>query len=466
MGILPWLRYLLEQGSPQHCKCKCQRLIETVVDRFTANKNIGIHPSKIKSVILLKGLHSAWVFGIVFLGYFPFLVPVVESTYTWKAYREGLREFASLSAETYLLLQALATRLPNIFSQMSLGNQIQEQVGDDMEIWSWSHVSPMVDLAVKWILVLGDLHTCNFWQSGVKSGNVLQYSHVNSLLWVYSAVMGMLAEVLKRIIPDNSINQMENDGNIPWLPEFVPKVGLEIIKSRFLSFSDTMGSNFGTSLVGDGSFVEKLCYLRQITEYEISLASRPAPGVGFGWGASGGGFWSTDVLLAQADSRLTVDLLETFLILSISDVPRDEEISSVVQIINSSLALTLIAGPRERNIVDKAFKLLVDVSILKYLDLCIRHFLRLNGRIKLFGWEYKEEDYLLFSKILISHFSNRWLSVKKKLKKADKPLEKTYGSLDTIHEDEDWDASDIVQDSTSLVVEWAHQRFTLLFIGF
>jgi hypothetical protein len=33
---------------------KCQRLVETVVQRFTMKDNIEIHPSKIKSVRLLK----------------------------------------------------------------------------------------------------------------------------------------------------------------------------------------------------------------------------------------------------------------------------------------------------------------------------------------------------------------------------------------------------------------------------
>jgi hypothetical protein len=33
---------------------KCQRLVETVIGRFTTKDNIEIHPSKIKSVTLLK----------------------------------------------------------------------------------------------------------------------------------------------------------------------------------------------------------------------------------------------------------------------------------------------------------------------------------------------------------------------------------------------------------------------------
>lgn len=446
-----------------------------------------------------------------------------------------LGEFASISAEAYLVLKALATRLPNFVSQIHQNNQIQEQAGDDMEMWHWSHVGPMVDLALKWIVLMGDLHS---------GSPALHDSYLTSLLWVCSAVMSMLAEVLKRMVPDDTVSQTGRGWLVPWLPEFVPRVGLEIIKNRFLSFSDAIDTNFGTGLAGDRSFVERLCHLRQQNEYEISLASvcclhgifqtiitidnliqlvdkgvqssedyslsreeeilkdgiincsfvelrsvqnifmklvtlewqfvqsietfgrgGPAPGLGFGWGASGGGYWSATVLLAQADAGLIIDLLETFQIMSINDIPREEEISSVVEIINSSLAATLIAGPGDRTVVDKAFKVLVHVSVLKYLDRCIRHF-HLNTVVKPFDWEYKEEDYMLFSKILTSHFGNRWLSVKKKSKTIDslssstnKNSNKSNRSLDTIYED--LATSNGFQDCKSLVVEWAHQRLPL-----
>jgi len=59
-----------------------------------------------------------------------------------------LSEFTSISTEAYLVLEALARRLPNLFSQ--------EHAGDDTEVWSWSCVSPMVDLAMKWIALKND----------------------------------------------------------------------------------------------------------------------------------------------------------------------------------------------------------------------------------------------------------------------------------------------------------------------
>ena len=47
-------------------------------------------------------------------------------------------------------------------------------------------------------------------------------------------------------------------GVVPWLPEFVPKVGLKIVKNGTLSFS---GANILEHLAS--SFIEALCHLRQ-----------------------------------------------------------------------------------------------------------------------------------------------------------------------------------------------------------
>ena len=73
-------------------------------------------------------------------------------------------------------------------------------------------------------------------------------------------------------------------------------------------------------------------------------------------------------------------------------------------------------------------------------------------------WEYKEEDYLVFSETLTFHFRNRWLSKKKKLKYVghnsfgNKPFKKGSVGLDAIYEDVDTSNKNS-QDCSSLVVE-------------
>ncbi|PRQ25053.1 putative RNA polymerase II-associated protein [Rosa chinensis] len=573
----------------------CERLLQTVVSRFIAKDNIEIQPSKIKSVRLLKVLAQSdrkrcfdfikngsfqtltwhlyqpasfldnWVksgkekcrlssalmveqlrFWKVCIqhGYcvsyfseiFPYLCLWLNPPMLEKLIENGvLCEFASISKEAYLVLEALARRLPNLFAQKHHRNQISEDSGDDADFWSWSHVGPMVEIALKWIVWKNDPSVCKLFdrEERISGHLVSQDLSVTSLLWVYSAVLHMLSRVLERVIPDDTVHLHESSSLVPWLPEFVPKVGLEIIKNGFVGIYSNAGC----------SFIEKLCNLRQQGDYETSLATvcclhgllgiiinidklitlarasvqtlpqnntssreekilkdgilkgslvelrsaknmfvklvasewhlvqsiekfgrgGPAPGVGVGWGASGGGYWSGTVLLAQADARFLTDLIETLKIVPDYDIHTEEEMMFIILAINSSLGVCVTAGPTDGTFVKKAINSLLDVSVLKYLDICIRRFLSSRGA-KLFNWDDKEEDYLLLSRTLASHFSNRWLSVKKKLEDSDsknisysKSHKKGKSSLNTIYED--IDTSGIT--SQDLVVEWAHQRLPL-----
>ncbi|XP_042979275.1 transcriptional elongation regulator MINIYO [Carya illinoinensis] len=614
MGILPRLLYLLETdptaaleecilsilvGIARHSpRCvnaimKCQRLVETVVHRFTMEDTIESYPSKIKSVSLLRVLAQShmenclefikngafrtmtwhlyqhvssldhWVksgrenrklssalmveqlrfwkvcihYGYC-VSYFSDIFPTLclwlnPPTIEKLVQKSVLCEFVSISKEAYLVLEALARRLPNLFSQ--------EHAGDNTEIWSWSCVGPMVDLAIKWIALKTDPHISKLfeWQNGTESDSVFQDISVTPLLWVYSAVLRMLCRVLERVIPEDSDNLHGSVGLVPWLPEFVPKVGLEIVKNGFLSFSGA--SAYPT---GGGSFIEELCHLRQQSNYETSLASvcclhgvvqvvvnidkliwlakshspsqeysvsreakiledgilkgsmvelrnllntfvklaasewhivqsieifgrgGPAPGLGVGWGASGGGFWSAAALLRQIDGGFLINLLETFQFLSSTVTPMAEEMTFSMQRINSVLGVCLTAGPRDKYIVEKALNILLQVHVLKFLDFCIQHFLHLNKRFK--PSAYKEDDLLVFSKTLASHFRNRWLSMKVKSKdmvrnssSGNQTFKKGSVALDTIYEDLDVSNNKTCQECTSLVIEWAQQRLPL-----
>jgi len=62
--------------------------------------------------------------------------------------------------------------------------------------------------------------------------------------------------VLERMIPEDRVNL--HGGVVPWLLEFVHKVGLEIVKKGILSF---LGANILEHLAS--SLIEALCHLRQ-----------------------------------------------------------------------------------------------------------------------------------------------------------------------------------------------------------
>lgn len=451
-----------------------------------------------------------------------------------------LLEFTSVSMEAYLVLEALARRLPRIYSQRNLSNEVVDVTGNETEIWSWSHVTPMIDLALKWIALKSNPDIIQFFdlKEPIKKDFILHGYSVTPLLWVIASVMLMLSSVLERVTTEDAISLNGGSGVVPWLPEFVPKIGLEIIKNGFLSLSDFPA--------GGSSFVDDLCNLRHQSEYEASLASicclhglvrvvvsvdgliqaaktephapssqqydffsegkiledgilkwslvvlrrllttlmnfvalewkfgqsvetfgrgGPAPGVGLGWGASGGGFWSETALLAQMDSRLLIHLLEIFQVVPAKDPPAIEEMTFAMQRIQSSLGVCLIVGPRDRVIMEKALDILLQVPALKVFYICVRHFIQTNGALKQFQWEYKEEDYSRFSEILSSHFRNRWLCVKRKIEAVggssfgSSKLKSGSTKLDTIPEELDTSSMNGQRHPcTSLAVEWAHQR--------
>lgn len=562
MGILPRILYLLETNpsvaleecllsiliaiarhsvTSANAIMKCQRLVQTIVNRFSFKGKAEIRPSMIKSVTLLKILARSdknncleFIRDDIFpnitwhLYRFPATLDewlksvierrkiesalIVEQLRFWKvcvqyghcvSYFEdfftalclwlnppaferlstnnAFSEFTSISTELYLVLAALARKLPTFASG----------VCDDTVSWCWTRVAPMVNLALKWIESKNNLDI----SKSLKSESVLQDSSLNApLLWVISAIMHMLSTVLERC--PNDIEDV--------LPDFVPTIGLAIVRNGSLT-----------------SFIEEIYQLRQHQrEFEMCLSSvcclqgltrvmnlidkhenledeigkrkavlksvytnfynlvrsewqymqfveffgrgGPAPGVGVGWGASGGGFWSKPILLAQTDARLLIQLLEIFQDLPPEDLSAVDMINFAVQKVNSILAICLTSGPNDRVTMEKALDILLQVSSMKDLDLFIRHFLHSNGKIQPFGWEYKEEDYILFSETLSSHFKTRWLSAKKKKNKG-KPFKKVRDPLETIHEEPD--TLDYMNgqeyQSTCLITEWAHQRLPL-----
>ncbi|CBI37806.3 unnamed protein product, partial [Vitis vinifera] len=589
MGILPRIRYLLEtdptvaleecmisiliaiaRHSPTCANAiiKCERLVQTVVGRFAEKDKMGVYPSKIKSVTLLKVLaqsdkknciefiksgifqdatlnlsqcplsldqwiksgkenckHASalmveqlrfWKVCIQYgycVSYFGDFFPAMHlwlnpPTFEKLIENNVLNEFAAITTEAYLVLESLARRLSNFSSQ----KHISELVDDDKETWSWSHVGPIVNIALKWMAFKTNPDISRFFdqQKGIESNSVHK----------------------DLVTPEDTISLPESGGLLPGLPEFVSKIGLEVINNSFLSFPGelchlrhhgdyeiSLGSTCclhglvqqvvsldnliqlakteiqtpsfqGHSFAKEGKVLEDgvlkwslielktglITFMKLVTSewhylqsIEIFGRGGPAPGVGLGWGASGGGFWSKTVLLAQTDAELLIHLLEIFPFLFSEDIPLDEDMTFTIQRINSALEVCLTLGPRNRVTMEKALDILLQVPVLKYLNLCICRFLHLNKEIKQFGWVYQEEDFLIFSKMLASHFRKRWLCVKKKFKAVEsksssgqKASTKGSESLDTIPEDMDISNTTIQDhDCPSLLVEWAHQRLPL-----
>ncbi|KAI3970708.1 hypothetical protein MKX01_024355 [Papaver californicum] len=481
-----------------------------------------------------------------FTDIFPYLCMWLGPPFNKLIEHNLLGEFASIAREAYILLGALVRRLPNLHYREQLKVQPLESPNCNAESWSWRFVIPMVKFALKWISFKSDPCLSEIFGCNKITSNNSQDPSLSSCLWVISSVMYLLRGILVKVAPEGSNSLHESGGRVPWLPEFVPEIGLAILKNRYLNIGDTILSE-GSSLIKD------LCHLRLHSNIELSLSSvcclhrlfqlivsldnsiqlakreiqnlsssesnfsgegeilesgiviwtqdqlrsvletimslvfsgwekvqaietfgrgGPAPGVGLGWGASGGGFWSGLVLLKQTEARLLMNLLGVFQIdygrhISTAD---DVNFTFVAQRIISVLAISLTLGPRDTYIMENVLDFLLQPSVLKYLNLFVRRFLHLKRSVNPCICEHNQEDYLRFSKILNSHFRKRWLCQKKKTKVVDSDVDlnqdtskKGGTALDTIYEDSE-EKSDVVAGNphcTSLVVEWAHQRLPL-----
>lgn len=468
-----------------------------------------------------------------------------------------LAEFASITREAYLVLEALAQRLPILHSVDQLNKQSMDTSDDTVEVWSWSHVIPMIDLAITWLELKNIPFVSSVVDGHKRSADALDLS-VTCMIWVISAVLHMLVSAFHRIAPV-SISGMNNScTHVPWLPEFVPKVGLAIVRNGFLNFVGT-GDMKPVEFPNEGtSLANALCCLREQSEVDASLSSLsclhglvrlassidrsvqearnvcytqpsdiyssgtaekileegicnwakndlmeiltvflttisaewhlvqsievfgrggPAPGVGFGWGSSNGGFWSTNVLLAQMDAHLILELFEFLPLMIEEDIAFVEglnsERSAAAMTLASGrviavLAVCLVAGPRDRCSLEKALDILLQAPVLKYLNCCIYLFLHGNKDCKSIKSQYKEGDYKFFSEVLKSHFRERWISTKKKA--SDKEgrgsnshdISRNNNMLETIHED--LVTSDVpvnYPECNNLIAEWARQRLPL-----
>ncbi|CAO2813706.1 unnamed protein product [Amaranthus hypochondriacus] len=574
----------------------CERLVQTIVNNFTVKNTLEHQTSKIKSVTLLRVLAQSskttcmefiekgffqtvmwqlyrvtnsideWIrFGTQkcklaselmveqlrfwkvcvmsghcissFTGFFPGLcIWLNPPTFEKLMEANVFNDFASISVEVFLVLEALASRLPDLHSRRNENEQFRGSFGDNLETWCWSDVRPMVDVALKWLEIKADSTFSKLLcKQNIVDGNFVNYYHVSSLLWILSAVLHMLNTVLIKATP-RDVFELNGNESGRQLPDFVAKLVSQIIKNGILNiFEDNL----------DDSFVDKLCQFRHQSDSEVSIASvcclhgllqvvvsadhlihliggniqhknlgyefvgetntldnnifkyslnewkkvfeefmkfinsewkivcsievfgrgGPAPGVGVGWGASGGGFWSLTTALVQADARMFIELLRAFHSLSSGDFPQVEEHNFMVQSVNSAVALSLAAGPGDETIIQNVLDFLLEIPVLKFLNQCIFKFCHSCKGVEPFTIHYTESDLVQFGKSLASHFRDRWLSSKKK-KNPEKKEGKTRGikrvkpsgnSLDTIPEDMETPG----KSSNSQMVEWARQRLPL-----
>ncbi|XP_044962280.1 transcriptional elongation regulator MINIYO isoform X1 [Hordeum vulgare subsp. vulgare] len=463
-----------------------------------------------------------------------------------------ISEFSSIARESFLVLGALAQRLPLLHSVEQFGKQDVGVPGIYGEIWSWSHVVPMVDLALSWLHLNDIPYLCSL--INVQSENTTHIPEQSCLVLLISSVLGMLNSTLERISPEGTPDSASYC--LPWIPDFVPKIGLGIITNGFFSFSCTEVGRHDEQLPSCGvSLVHGLCHMRCWGNVDASLSSISclqrlvqlscsvdrvikrattnssehlkeskaglagkilqegisslwhndllnfltsllpmissqwpvlknigmfgrgglAPGVGFGWGTCGGGFWSLKCLLAQLDSQLVLELIKIVSaapegLVTLSKGANSDNVSNpftnASERISPVLGVSLIAGPGQISTLERAFDILFQPSVLKCLKSSIHCLTSQMNLPKTLEWDITEDEYQHFSSVLNSHFRSRWLAIKKKNpdkharnnSAINKP--KVPEMLETIQEE--MELTEVVNPPCStLVLEWAHQRLPL-----
>lgn len=480
--------------------------------------------------------------------------------------RDIVNEVLDVARESFIVLEALARSLPNLHSVEHGQDEETTLNGAGFENWSWNQVVPMVEVALEWLNIRESPFLLKtLWPTDKHAKNRLkQDTYRKSLLGVISAVLHALSNIFEKILPVEDTGFCSSDRELPsgkWLPVFVPQVGLKLIKSRLLHFSETKLEKIISLNVENSSFLEYLCFLRKETDYETSLSALscfhgiirlitlvdnvmhfgerknhavpsldenisdsekilkrglvvssqnelkcalnmfmdlvssewylvqssevkdrggPAPGIGLGWGATDGGFWSGKVLLAQADATVTATLLELFPIVLDKDVfdleklnlqsdEIDAFILNTIKKINAALSIVLTSGPKDMLIIEKILNILLTAPVMEFLGIFVHKVSRKEtkkGTTINFGDLY-QADYDIFSKVLLLHFKSRWLRKKEspknsETKKESKTLTASTNSrkrppLGTICEDST-ELGRTPMNEHSLGIEWAHQR--------
>ncbi|KAG0577827.1 hypothetical protein KC19_5G184600 [Ceratodon purpureus] len=237
------------------------------------------------------------------------------------------------------------------------------------------------------------------------------------------------------------------------------------------------------SRVGD----EVLTNMNLLQSFEINGRAGPAPGLGLGWGALGGGSWSRQVLVAQATARLVMYLLDIVpLQRSLSEVESDYSTSSdqfitgEVKSVNSDIlwrlscgfGIAALASPEDGELVKQVCsKLLIHPNTLSLLTRAIENTLtKLDSVVQNLGLVMESLVKVVpdkVSKMLLEHYVWTWTS--RKIHKAVhndgtrlKGILKGSKSgtrLPTVREDTGM--SSHASARTSLAKEWARQRLPL-----
>ena len=248
---------------------------------------------------------------------------------------------------------------------------------------------------------------------------------------------------------------------------------------------------FQVLLVSAGNEVIENASLLQ--SKETNGRGGPAPGLGIGWGALGGGAWSRCILLAQVTARLVTSLLEmvpldthrvgaessdsgTHCVPSMGEQQYEGKTGSytseLMWRISCGFGCVALAGPGDGDFVKEACsKLLLHPNVIAaLLDTTEFSLKTLHSGLAVLG--ISRESLSNFShekvsKALLRHYEQTWITEKKsKRMRSSEDInlkgilkgKKTGARLSTVQED---GVNHRTRSKNTLAQEWARQRFPL-----
>eukprot|EP00246_Nothoceros_aenigmaticus_P002979 TRINITY_DN1390_c0_g1_i7.p1 TRINITY_DN1390_c0_g1~~TRINITY_DN1390_c0_g1_i7.p1 ORF type:complete len:1127 (+),score=203.93 TRINITY_DN1390_c0_g1_i7:260-3640(+) len=232
----------------------------------------GLCPTLVEALRLWRVCISYGIGIPLFPDFYPALCFWLASFSEEEYNSKGSAEAFCLTQESFSLLERIARTLPWMHS-----NGVRSAVGDDNSIytnWTWAVATPLVDSALEWLLpdrIAGLVTRLKNVRCDDAEGSLTEALLKDSnkhLLGTLSSVLHFLATVCARILPPKETASSEGQ-YAPWLPIFVPQLGLSIVNGNLLNFVDENASvqppERGETLA---SF---LCGLREGHDYETTL---------------------------------------------------------------------------------------------------------------------------------------------------------------------------------------------------
>ncbi|KAL2635171.1 hypothetical protein R1flu_006650 [Riccia fluitans] len=148
----------------------------------------------------------------------------------------------TLSLEAYSLLENIARTLPVLHDKLSPSVAIAVQL--DGTRWSWSVAMTMLNTGLKWlsperIFALHMLLEKYIQGKGDQVYNgLLLKNRVRKILGILDSLLHFLATVCEKIVLEEELERSLTDrssSSLPWLPTFVPHLGLALTRSGLLN---------------------------------------------------------------------------------------------------------------------------------------------------------------------------------------------------------------------------------------